>query len=223
MRIEQLEKLIASMLAPLSRGIRMVATKVTITGVNDQRKIQTVKLSGLEDERLGDVQHLQPFGFTAHPPVGANGLMICVAGSRTHPVVIVADDGATRVVNLQPGESCVYNAQGDFAHFKNNRELHVKAALKVTAETPLVHCTADVEIGGNLLVHGDTLMEGNQTITQNLLVEGTAGVTGTLASATSVSDPLGTMGEIRSVFNTHTHSGVDTGVGSSGAPNETMA
>jgi len=212
-----LDKLIESMLAPLGRQIRMLATRVTIAAVNDQARIQTVRLSGLEGERLGDVQRLQQFGITANPPLGSTGMMICVAGSRTHPVVIVCDDGSTRIVNLLPGESCVYNAQGDFAHFKTNREIHVKAALKVTVEAPLTHALGDMEVDGNLLVHG------HQTIEQNLVVEGTGGFTGALASATSVSDPTGDMGEIRGVFNAHDHGGVDTGVGNTAGPNQVMA
>ncbi len=193
-----LEKLIASMLAPVSRRVRMLATRVTITAVDDSRRIQTVQVSGLEGEDLPDVQRLQQFGFSANPPIGATGLVICIGGSRTNPVVISAEDGSTRVLNLEPGEACVYNAFGDFIRLKTSGEVLVKARSKVTADAPLVHALHDMQVGGNLLV------EGHTTIAQNLLVEGAAGVTGALASATSVSDPTGSMAGMRGVFNGHT-------------------
>ncbi len=209
---QQLDRLVESAMASLKRRIRMLATRVTVTGVDDSQKIQTVQVTALDGERLADVQRLQPYGFTANPPLGGNGLMICIGGSRTHPVVIVSDDGSKRLLNLAPGECAIYDNAGNFVHIKAG-QIHVKHATKVYSESPLTHCSGDAEVDGNGLVHGDLTVQGN------LVVSGTGAVTGALSSSTSVADPSGHMAEMRTFYNAHVH---PAGVPNTGAPTVPM-
>lgn len=224
--MDNFRRLLRELLRPLQASISALATRVTLTAVDDTKRIQTVQVTGRAGERLSDVQRLQQFGFSANPPLGSNGLMICIAGSRSHPVVIACDDGSTRVLELEPGEACVYNAFGDFVRLKTSGEMVVKAREKVTVDAPLTHALGDAEVDGDALVHGDAQIEGNGTVlgdlavSGNLTVGGTIDATGAISSDTSVADPTGTLAALRTAYNAHAHGGVDTGSGTSGGTTE---
>lgn len=222
--LSAVDRNVRALVSPISRQVSMIATRVTITGVNDARKIQTAQVTGravdgVRPETLDDVQRLQQFGFSANPLPGSTGLMICIAGSRAHPVVISCEDGSTRVVGLEPGESCVYNAYGDFVRLKKTGEMVVKAREKVTVDSPLTHALGDAEVDGDALVHGDAQVEGNAVVLGNLHVAGAITADGEISSAVSISDPYGTMQAMRLVYNGHTQA-VSSGVAH--APNEQM-
>ena len=138
--------IVDKMLAPLRRRVRMIATRVIITAVNDAGGVQLVQATGLNGERIPDVERLQQFGFSGHPPKGATGLMVCIGGSRSHPVVIACDDRATRFVELQEGEAVMYAADGhSIVHLKMGGEIAVKATSKVLIDSPLLECTGEIK------------------------------------------------------------------------------
>lgn len=188
-----LERVLAAVLRPVTRRIRMIATRALIAAVNDGAKIQIVQVTALEGERLSDVQRVQQFGFSGSPPVGSTAVLLCMGGSRTHPVVIACDDPATRFVALEAGESAQYSAYGDFIRIKADGSIHVKAALKVLLETPLVEATQDFHVMGNAQIDGTLGVTEHSTLTGDATIAG-------------------------KVFSTHTHTGVTPGGGNTGAP-----
>ncbi|WP_051278462.1 phage baseplate assembly protein V [Solimonas flava] len=224
-RVSQfVERLVRQLVSPIGRQVSMLATRVRIAAVNDATKIQTVQLTGRavdgkRPETLDGVQRLQQFGFSSVPLPGSDGLMICIGGSRSNPVVIVCDDGSKRVVGMEPGETVVYNAFGDYVKLLKTGEMVVKAREKVTVDSPLTHALGDAEVDGDALVHGDAQVEGNAVVLGNLHVAGAITADGAISSATSISDPFGTMQGMRVVYNGHTQA-VSSGVAH--APNEQM-
>jgi len=206
---DRLQQLIANALRPLQRRVRMIAVRALVAAVNDGAKIQLVQVSALDGERLSDVQRLQQYGFSGNPPKGATAVMLCMGGSRSHPVVIACDDPSSRFVGLQPGESAQYNDQGDFIHIKSSGEILVKASSKVVSDAPLTHALGNAEVDGNALVHGNGEIEGDLVVGGNVTVVGTIGAGGAITSATSVSAPTvfdaaGAMQAMREIYNAHT-------------------
>ncbi|ROH88669.1 phage baseplate assembly protein V [Stagnimonas aquatica] len=184
-------------LAPIQRRIRALAARTTVARAADAGASQRVQITVLAGERLDDVVRVQNFGLSANPPAGSTALLISIGGSRTHCVVIGADH-ESRPRDLAPGESQHYNQWGDCVYLQENGEALIKARAKVICDAPLTHVLGDAEIDGNLLVRGDITGLGN------IAVAGTGYVEGGLESATSITDPAGTMAEMRSVFNSHT-------------------
>ncbi|MCX7061334.1 MAG: phage baseplate assembly protein V [Gammaproteobacteria bacterium] len=176
---------------PLLRRLRALASRASIARVDDGAKLQQVQISVMAGERLDGVQRLQYFGHSAVPPAGSTCLLVSIAGSRTHCIVI-GGEHESRPRDLGEGESQLYNAAGDHIWLKANGEIAVKASLKVTIESPLVHCTGELTAAGRIY------------------------------SATAVEDLRGTMQEMRDRYNAHTHGGVQPGSASTATTSTAM-
>lgn len=177
---------------PVLRRLRALASRALIARVDDSAKLQAVQVTVLAGERLDDVQRIQNFGHSAVPPAGSTCLLISIAGSRTHCVVI-GGEHSSRPRDLAPGESQLYNDQGDYIWLKTSGEIVVKARSIVTVDAPSAHFTGEIIAAGRI------------------------------KSETAVEDPLGTMQEMRDDYNAHRHPGVQTGGGTSGVPNVPMS
>jgi phage gp45-like len=105
-------------------------------------------------------------------------------------VVMIATEDRRYRVALEEGEVALYTDEGDKIHFKRGREIEIVCGAKVTIDAPLVETTGDLVVKG------------------------------ALSSETSVADPDGTMAEMRTIYNGHTHS--DPQGGASGAPTPGM-
>ncbi|WP_273454775.1 phage baseplate assembly protein V [Nevskia ramosa] len=131
---------------PLLRRLRALASRATIARVDDGAKLQQVQISVMAGERLDGVQRLQYFGHSAVPPAGSTCLLVSIAGSRTHCIVI-GGEHESRPRDLAEGESQVYNSEGDHIWLKTSGEIAIKASLKVTVDTPLMYCTGVIRSG----------------------------------------------------------------------------
>ncbi|WP_273456399.1 phage baseplate assembly protein V [Nevskia ramosa] len=176
---------------PLLRRLRALASRASIARVDDGAKLQQVQISVMAGERLDGVQRLQYFGHSAVPPAGSTCLLVSIAGSRTHCIVI-GGEHESRPRDLAEGESQIYNSEGDHVWLKSDGEIAIKASLKVTIDSPLVHCTGELTAAGRIY------------------------------SATAVQDPLGTMQEMRVTYNGHNHGGVQIGSGNTATTLATM-
>jgi phage baseplate assembly protein V len=143
---------------------------------NSASKLQSLQLRLLAGEVKDDVEHLEPYGFTACPQPGAEALAGFIGGDRSHGVVIVVADRRFRLQGLKPGEVALYTDEGDRVHFKRGRviefdtvTLNVKAAEVVHFDTPLIRTTGRIESEGDQVAAGisqvghahDGVMPGN--------------------------------------------------------------
>lgn len=163
---------------------------------------------GRPDEEFSDREYFQHYGFTSRPL--ADGEMVVIREGN-HIVAIASDDRRYRLA-LEAGEVALYTDEGDKIHLRRGRRIEVVAGAKVVVTSPEVEVVASVKV-----TLTTPLVEASQDVTVqgNLVVHGTAAVTGALSSATSVSDPIGSMQGIRGTYNGHTHPG-------GGAPNPQM-
>jgi phage baseplate assembly protein V len=154
--------------AALAARIFLAISRGTLTRVNDATKMQTADVRLLHDEAIAGAERFQDYGFTSVPkPADGNGaaevVVLCVSGSRSHPIVIRVDDRRYRLKNLQPGESSQYDDQGQQIYISRAgiKILGGPSNLPVTVtvgNSTLVisNGTISATIGGNLMLQADS-------------------------------------------------------------------
>lgn len=123
---------------------RGVFSRLTRTEGMHQAQIEGLAGEVIETDRP------QPFGFKTIP-VGGDAIFVCVGGNRDHALVIMIDDRSCPVA-LSGGETCIYNANGDYVHLKADGAIEVsaaqtitlKAAQKVRIESPILEVTGQI-------------------------------------------------------------------------------
>ena len=133
---------------------------------NSANKLQSLQLRLLAGEVKDNVEHLEPYGFTACPKEGAEVLVGLIGGDRSHAVVIVVAERRFRLQGLQSGEVALYTDEGDRLHFKRGRiidietvTLNVKASGSVNFDTPLITSTGRIESAGDQVAGGVSQIE----------------------------------------------------------------
>ena len=107
---------LAAELERLRAGLFGLAARATVKLVADALKMQGVQLAILKDEDSPVLERFQQYGFTSHPKVGAEALVLHLGGSRDHGVVIAVDDRRYRLTALAEGEVALYDDQGSRVH-----------------------------------------------------------------------------------------------------------
>lgn len=133
---------IHKLLGPMSRRLRLMASRGTVSGVADGGKMQRAQVKLLAGEVRDNVERFQNFGFTSVPLDGAEGVFLSLNGSRDQGVLVVVDDRRYRMSDMQPGESAMHNHLGDFIHVKADRTIEVYAQEGVKASGRVVEVTA---------------------------------------------------------------------------------
>lgn len=185
--------------------IRGIVTAVT-EGV-----IKLFSGSGRSDETFEDREYLQHYGFTSRPLAGAELIII---NEDNHYCAVASDDRRYRIA-VEDGEVCLYTDEGDKIHFKRDKTIEIICGNKLTATV-----TNNVEV---------TCKDAKVTVENSIEATCTTALV-TASGSCQVESPQinlgGDRGGLRtliddrllSLFNNHTHSGVQTGSGTSGAP-----
>ncbi|CAM5520257.1 phage baseplate assembly protein V [Eoetvoesiella caeni] len=183
---------------PLWRRIRLLLSRGTLRLVNDGTKLQEVQVALLGGNPAW-AERFQQYGYTSHPLVGAEAIVVKVSGASAHPVALSVDDRRYRPKGLKPGEVCLYTDEGDEIRFKRGRVISVIAGSKVevTAPEAVFNCSTSVTLNTPKVI-----------------------ATGDIEAAGQIRDGVGTMQGIRDTYNGHDHPG-DSG-GTTNAPNQGM-
>lgn len=163
----------------------------TVQG-STSNKMQALQIGLMAGETKSDVEHFEPFGFTSRPLPGAEVIAAFFDGDRSHGIVLVAADRRYRLTDLEAGEAALHDAFGNKVHFKKDGTLVVVSSTKVQITSPQVTMSGDLHVTGSITA--DVQVSAP-------LVAGTTNVT------------FGGKSGIG-----HTHSGVQTGTGNTGAP-----
>ena len=139
----------------------MLLGRCSLALVNAASKMQTLQVRLLAGEVKDGIEHFEPYGFTANPHPGAEGVAAFFAGDRSHGVVLCIADRRFRLKELKPGEVALYTDEGDRLHFKRGRVIEVETAtLRVTASeaveftTPVIRTTGRIESAGDQIAAG---------------------------------------------------------------------
>jgi len=76
------DRLIARMLAPVARAVGNMMARGTVVLANAATKMQTLQIKLLSGEAKNDIEHIEPYGFTAHPKNGAEHVTLFLGGDR---------------------------------------------------------------------------------------------------------------------------------------------
>lgn len=168
------------LLGPLARSVKNAAARAVVKLVHDAPKMQALQLGLLADEVADNIERFQEYGFTSHPHVGAEAVVIFPGGDRSHGLVVAVDDRRYRI-KVAAGEVALYDDLGQFVHLKRDG-IEVTSPTKILATAPTV-----------------TVVASTKVRMETPILE----VTGEIKDR---SDTDGrTMAQMRGVYNGHTH------------------
>lgn len=143
--IDQLRK----MTKPLEDRLRLMIGRAIVRLVDDASGAQAMQLELLAGEMQDEVERLQDYGFTSAPHPGAEALVACTGGLRSHAVAIRVEDRRYRLKGLQAGEVAIYDDLGNQIRLGRDR-VEVLAVSEARVEAPLVKVLSDdVRLGGD--------------------------------------------------------------------------
>lgn len=151
-----LTDLIVRVTAPLRDRIALTVGRCALKAMDDAGNLQVVKVKALAGEVMDEVEVLGHWGLASAAPDGSEGVLVCVGGIRSHPLVIATEHRKLRLKELEGGEVAIYDDQGQVVHLKRDG--------------------IDVVSKGNLTA----LVEGETTLI------GQAGLTATVAGAAKI-------------------------------------
>lgn len=205
------------LLAPLARRMRLMVGRSFVHLIDDARNLQELQVEILNDDVADGAERFQEYGFTSHPKRGAEAIVLCVGGSRAHPVIVAVDDRRFRLKSLAEGEVALYTDEGDYVWFKRGRNIEVVAGTKAKVTSPLVEVIASTKVTMTtplVEMSQELRVTGKITGTGGLAISGGTGATfaGNVAVAGGnvTADGIG--------LKTHVHGGVQPGSGNTGGP-----
>lgn len=150
---------VQSMLDPLRRRAAMMVARAVVSLIKDTGARQTLQAEILEGELRDDVERAQNYGFTSHPQVGCDAIIVCAGGSREQAIAVVVDDRRYRL-QLQAGEVAMYDDLGNKVELLRDK-LKVTAVQHLEATAPTTKIISNVTIEGSLTVNGDVTTTGS--------------------------------------------------------------
>lgn len=146
---------INKMIAPVSRRLRLVVSRAVITLVNDGLKTQRLQLKLLDGEVMDGVERFQEWGFSSVPLDGAQAVMVCIGGSRSHGIVVATEDGRHRVAGLLPGESVLYDDLGQKVYLTRNGIVIDGAGMPLNIiNVPQTNLSGSLHVAGDVVAGG---------------------------------------------------------------------
>lgn len=205
--IEQIDRRIRRAVGSIRLAFRGVITLVRAAGA-----VQLVQADGLAGEGLKDNELFQHYGYTSHPPAGTMAIVLPIGGKTAHGIIIATEHGTYRIKGLAPGETAIYDDQGQKVHITRagivvdgaGKPVTVHNTPHVDFDTPQVNMTGALNVIGKITGTGGFAISGGTGIT--------ATITGDIATTGTITN------NGHRIDNTHTHTGVQAGGDLSGAP-----
>lgn len=138
--------------------IANMITRGIVTAKNAAQKLRTLQCELFGGETRSRVEDFEPYGFTAEPHVGAEVLVVSLAGDREHSIAICHPDRQYRPTGLADGEVVLYDDLGRKV-FLSRDGIRIEGASSpvtvatsgtVTIDAPLVKVTGDLEVSGTV-------------------------------------------------------------------------
>lgn len=140
-------------LRPIVNRIAMLAARAVVRLVDDAPARQRLQVEILKGELRDGVERAQDYGFTSHPHVGSDAILIALGGAREQAVVLAVDDRRYRL-HLQPGEVAIYDDLGNAVKLLRSK-VHIVGVQEVHAAAPTVRIVA-----GDVIIEGDVAITG---------------------------------------------------------------
>lgn len=142
--------------ASTARRAGITISRATIESTDDSKLLQEADVSLYHDEKHRGMERVQQYGFTSRPlpPTGkkkAEAIVLFGNGTRSSGMILGIDDRRHRKKNIEPGETALYDDQGQTIHI-------TRGGIKLnggTSKKPLV-----LEVGSSSI----TIADGKITI-----------------------------------------------------------
>lgn len=196
------------LLAPLRRRMATLIGRCILSAVRSGEGFQTLDVVIMADENMGGVEHAEPYGFTSNPHPGAEGVVLNIAGQRASCVALNLGNRRYRLRGLKTGEVALYTDEGDKLVFGRGRKVHL------TTETFLVDAKTFESVTETIRL---TASAGTSIKTPSFSLGGT----GDGACASTFTGSLKTTGDVVAgtvSLQSHVHTGVQSGNGTTGQP-----
>ncbi len=143
------------LLNKLRNKIYLIIGRAILKAVNNDGKIQKVKVQGLYKENITDIDRIQEYGLETYPTVDDNSEVVILFpnGNRDNGVVVKIGNREYRPTDLSEGGVCLYNFAGTKVWLKADNTIKVEAdAINMLAATEsfLKGDTFDTWITGTL-------------------------------------------------------------------------
>jgi phage baseplate assembly protein V len=136
---DAIRRLYARALMAVGRAI------VTVANESGGLELLQIKLGG--DEVRDDTPRFAECGFASVPLAGARAIAIFIGGDRSNGAVIATDDPRYRPRGMKPGESALYDDQGQIIYITRAGIVIKGATFPITIE----NCPQVKVIGGDVL------------------------------------------------------------------------
>jgi phage gp45-like len=100
---------IRRLMKPLSGRLKGMIRRATLGTLNTSTLAQSVQAGTTKDDEDDEVELFEPFGFTAGPPAGSEGIVLRVGGERAGSVAICFGNRTNRLSGVNQNESALYN------------------------------------------------------------------------------------------------------------------
>lgn len=122
------------MFAAIRRRIALQIGRFVLAAIDDSGEDTKGRATGQRvdgqvfagERELQNCAHFQPYGLSAHPHRGAEGLAYAIAGSRSHIVVASVDDPRHRPTDLAEGEVALYTDERLAILLKRGDEIELR-------------------------------------------------------------------------------------------------
>lgn len=157
----------AGVLQRMMRRIQLATGWGRVTFSDDSKAAQLLQVKLNDSETRDGTPRIAEFGFTSRPPEGSDVLMVFLGGDRSKGVVVATAHQGSRPMNLQEGESMLYDLWGKSIYLtksggiiieaggtpvtvNNATTVTINAAQAVQMNTPVLRVSGDIEAGGNV-------------------------------------------------------------------------
>jgi phage baseplate assembly protein V len=113
------------------RRATMAIGRAVLTVIDDTMTAQSLQLTLLSGETAEGIERFQEYGYTSVPHSGAEAVMACVGGLRSHGIVVAVEDRRYRLKGLAAGEVALYDDLGQKVHL-TRAGIVIDSPLKVT-------------------------------------------------------------------------------------------
>lgn len=145
--------MVARMMAPVARRVRLMVARAVVTSIADAGKIQSAQVRLLDGEVRDGIEILHQYGMSSIPPGKPEGLYLSVGGDRDHGIMVCVADRQFRLKGLAHGEVALYDDLGQKVHLTRagividgaGLPLTIRNTAKVRMETGLLECTGEIK------------------------------------------------------------------------------
>jgi phage gp45-like len=121
--------------------LRIVRGKI-MSAVAAIGKLVRVKIAGLHDEEIEDVEVMSNYGFSSVPKADAE----CIAVQFGHRTIVISGADRRIVPDMQDGDVCVHSALGQYVILKDSGGIDIRTAQNVTVYA------SQIRLGDNALL-----------------------------------------------------------------------